>query len=368
MGKPHKHYGKWRIRWVDERGTRRSAVYLDREHATLELNRRLVEVEERRRGLRPPEATPRTFADAATYWEQNRAPLKRSGHHDVSILRQLREHFSTIPLNDIGAWVEAVDRYNARKHHLCDKTRANHLTLLGAILRAARDLGWTTRVPPIKKPSVDVASEDYDFLQTQEEIRRFLEAARPEGEQVFVVNAVAIHTGLRAGELAGLRTDDVNFDTRIIMVQRSYTGPTKNKRSRPVPILDAVLPALRAWCVRQPGPLVFTNRDGNMFGPSARIFQEVLHRILDRAGFPRVMRHGKSRRYVTFHDLRHTFASHWMMNGGDLFKLQKILGHKTVQMTMRYAHLSPTAFKEDHGRFPDVEQKGEVIPFRRKTS
>ena len=51
-----------------------------------------------------------------------------------------------------------------------------------------------------------------------------------------------------------------------------------------------------------------------------------------------------------FHDLRHTFASHWMMSGGDLFKLQRILGHKSIEMTQRYSHLSPDAFVSDHSR------------------
>jgi Phage integrase family len=53
---------------------------------------------------------------------------------------------------------------------------------------------------------------------------------------------------------------------------------------------------------------------------------------------------------MVFHDLRHSFASHWVARGGDLFKLQKILGHKTVQMTMRYAHLAPAAFRDDWNR------------------
>jgi integrase len=87
-----------------------------------------------------------------------------------------------------------------------------------------------------------------------------------------------------------------------------------------------------------------------MFGPSARIFQEVLHRVLAAAGFPKTQRGGKERPYIRFHDLRHTFASRWVMKGGDLFKLQKILGHQSVQMTMRYAHLAPDAFKDDYAR------------------
>jgi hypothetical protein len=87
-----------------------------------------------------------------------------------------------------------------------------------------------------------------------------------------------------------------------------------------------------------------------MFGESSRVFQEVLHRVLARAGFPKVLRGGKERPYIRFHDLRHTFASHWVMTGGSIFKLQKVLGHKSVQMTMRYAHLAPDAFVEDYGR------------------
>jgi integrase len=114
--------------------------------------------------------------------------------------------------------------------------------------------------------------------------------------------------------------------------------------------LDPLLPILRAWRLKCPGRLAFPNEAGNMHHPSASIFQEVLHRVLDVAGFQRNEHGGKVRWYIRFHDLRHTFASHWVMNGGDLFKLQKILGHKTVQMTMRYAHLQPSAFKDDWGR------------------
>jgi len=63
----------------------------------------------------------------------------------------------------------------------------------------------------------------------------------------------------------------------------------------------------------------------------------------------------KQRAYIVFNDLRHTFASHWVMNGGDMFKLQKVLGHKSVQMTMRYAHLTPNAFENDYSLFEDIE-------------
>ncbi len=107
---------------------------------------------------------------------------------------------------------------------------------------------------------------------------------------------------------------------------------------------------LKAWLLKTPGRLVFPNEAGNIHQQSARIFQETLHRILTNAKFPKVQHKGKERWYIRFHDLRHTFASHWMMNGGDLFRLQKILGHRSAQMTQRYAHLAPEAFAGDYGR------------------
>jgi len=177
--------------------------------------------------------------------------------------------------------------------------------------------------------------------------------------------ATAIYTGMRAGELAGLRREDIDLERRLITVQRSFDGPTKSGDVRYVPILDPLLPVLREWLLLCAGPVVFPNEAGNMHSPSAYIFQEILHRVLDAAGFPKVKIGGQELRYIRFHDLRHTFASHWMMNSGDLFKLQRILGHKSVTMTQRYAHLAPEAFASDHGRLGgrDVLSDGVVVEF-----
>jgi integrase len=226
---------------------------------------------------------------------------------------------------------------------------------------------WLAVVPKFRKPKVALFSRDYQWLRTDDEVRRFLVASRSEDEHVFVFYATAVYTGLRAGEIAALEWPDIDLDRRLITVQRSFDGPTKSDRVRYVLILDPLLPVLKAWRLRHPGRLVFTNRDGAMFAPSARIFQEVLHRVLRAAEFPMITRNGKERPYVRFHDLRHTFASHWVTKGGDLFKLQKILGHQSVQMTMRYAHLAPDAFKEDWGRFGGqlTTDDAEIIELKR---
>lgn len=167
---------------------------------------------------------------------------------------------------------------------------------------------------------------------------------------------------MRAGEIAGLLWTDIDFSKRLIMVGRSYDGPTKNGEIRYVPLLDVLMPLLIDWRKKFPDSLlVFPSESGEMQQESARIFQEILHRVLDRAGFPKVSRSGKVKRYIVFHDLRHTFASHWMMNHGNIFKLQKILGHKSLQMTLRYSHLEPAAFAEDYSRLGLVAPASEKL-------
>lgn len=352
MARPTRHRSKWRIRWIDHTGKRRSEVHERFEDAEIALHRHKLEAAEIRRGSRLPIARGKTFAKLADYWLDARTTRKRSAKDDRSIIeRHLRPAFGHLCLSNLG--VAHVDAFVAERPHLSPKTVHNHLTLLISMLNLAVDLGWLLKAPPIKKPRVRLVGEDFRYLRTEAELRAFLTAARAEDEIIYNLYVTAVYTGLRAGELAGLRWDDIDIERRLISVQRSYEGPTKSGRSRHVPILDPLLPVLRAWRLRHPGRLVFTNRDGRMLGPSARAFQEVLHRCLDGAGFESPVIQGRRRWHITFHGLRHTFASHWVMGGGDIFRLQKILGHSTLDMTMRYAHLAPDAFSSDFGRLTD---------------
>jgi integrase len=368
--RPVKHYNKWRIRWIDAGGKRRSATFDSHREAEVSLLRNQLEAEEIRRGIRESVQPDRTFAEIAVQWIDHRAAHKRSGKSDVSIInRHLRPVFGEYRLLEV-----TVARVDAFKTELLTrvgpKTVHNILTLLVAMLNYAVDLGWIAKAPRIRKPKIVHNPNDYRYLRTDGEIRRFLRSARAEGESVFTMYATAIYTGMRAGELAGLRWSCVNFDQRLITVQASYDGPTKAGDVRYVPILDALLPALRAWRLKHPGDLVFANAAGSMHGPSARIFQEVLHRVLASGGFATTCdRQGRTRRYLTFHGLRHTFASQWMMKGGDIFKLQRIGGWKSFEMVQRYAHLAPHAFEADWGRMggglPDGDVTGGTVPLRR---
>lgn len=328
---------------MDEIGRRRSEVYDDYKDAEYALLARKMEVEQIRRGLRvrPPES--RTFDELANGWLETRTPKKRTRKDDESITRvHLLPAFSELKISDVTAERIAVFQADLIASK-APQTARNILVLLGGMLRQAVEWGWIEKEPKIRLPRVRYFSGDYRWLKTTEEREHFLLAAKAHHwPVVFPMYATAIYTGMRAGELAGLSWEDISFERRLITVQRSYGGLTKSGEVRRVPILDELLPILKEWKLASGSKrLAFPNNKGRMWDQSGRIFQEVLHSVLQRGGFPL--------KYITFHSLRHTFASHWVMNGGDPYALQEILGHKDSKMTKRYAHLRPDAYQKYWG-------------------
>jgi integrase len=133
---------------------------------------------------------------------------------------------------------------------------------------------------------------------------------------------VALHTGMRSGEIRNLNWRDLDFDSGFLIIRDS-----KNGEPRHVPMDSTVVQLCRNY-PRTPGSdFVFTNAAGGRLG----WLQHGFRKALLRAGLSD----------LHFHDLRHTFASQWTMAGGELYSLKDILGHKTIAMTQRYAHLSP---------------------------
>ena len=337
-------------------------MFDDYKDADYALKKHRAEVEDVRRGFKLRPSPDRAFTELCDKWLEVRSALKRKPQDDESIIRvHLKPAFGGLTLRQITA--ERIAEFSAdlvasRKA----STVRNILTLLGAMFNQAVEWGWVDKAPRIRKPRVRLFSRDYRWLRTEEEIVCFLSAAKSEASPVvYPMYATALFTGMRAGELAGLRWGDVDFSRRLITVQRSYNGPTKAGDIRHVPILDRLLPTLREWKLSSGSKrIIFPNETGNMWDQKGRIYDEILKRVLVNAGF--------DYRYVHFHGLRHTFASHWVINGGDLFRLQRILGHKDSSVTQRYAHLAPSAFESDWGRMgsADDEKKGEVIELKEK--
>ena len=206
-------------------------------------------------------------------------------------------------------------------------TVANELTVLRHMLRLGKRWGYLADVPEITLPKKPDPRERY---LEESEIGKLLEACgKSRNPYLGAIVSLALNTGMRKGEILGLEWERIDLTADYGLSARLTLYKTKSGKPRGVPLgQDAVdgLTALEPDPDRRTG-LVFKRRDGQEWGQVRTAFATAM----DRAGI----------KGFRFHDLRHTFASHYMMRGGNLYELKDILGHSDIKMTTRYAHLSP---------------------------
>ena len=176
-----------------------------------------------------------------------------------------------------------------------------------------------------------------------EQLASFLREAKESG--VFEMYYIELATGLRRGELLGLKWSDIDLEHGNLRVQRQIVridgeiveAPLKTKNAyRTLPLsTDAVdvLKEQKKKCGNS--PYVFPSPTGGPISPDSVL--HMLHRVLKRAGLPK----------VRFHDLRHTFATLALQNGVDIKTVSGMLGHFSAGFTLdTYAHVTTSAQKE----------------------
>jgi integrase len=180
------------------------------------------------------------------------------------------------------------------------------------------------------------------FLERLEDVRRVFLALPEPFNVAFAIGATA---GLRTSEVFTLRWLSVDLDARRIVVSTGGRVTTKDREPRTAPILDPLHDVLAPWRLRHPGPgLVVPPSRGKRVDRSTPgpVLAEALRGLgLERDGLG------------WYECTRHTFASHWAMQGRSLRELQKILGHSSIAVTERYAHLAPDYWAPGvHGALP----------------
>ena len=159
------------------------------------------------------------------------------------------------------------------------------------------------------------------FLSDDEEevLLKYIQKHYPEHVPAFLIS---VHTGIRAGEQFRMEWKDIDLKRRILTIAK-----TKNGRIRHIDLNETATAALEWLCQRRTKePFVFLNSRGEQLRSQ-------------RDWFDRVLKATKLPDY-TWHCNRHTFASRLVMRGVDLRTVGELLGHRTFQMTMRYAHLA----------------------------
>ncbi len=282
----------------------------------------------------------------------------------VSYEGYVRKHLvpalGALPLDKlIPADLQRLYLQKLQQDHLSPKTIANlHACLHRALQQAVKEqLILSNPCDAVDLPRKDAAEIS---VLTREQQAQLMQESYRHRYGVFI--RLALSTGMRIGEIVGLRWSDVDLNNRILFVRSTLnrlptvdgesktqlfvgTPKTKNGR-RSIPLFDAIILDFWDWrkvqeadaqlarCAYENTGYVVTNEFGRPIEP--RTFRDHYIRILKAAGLP----------HFTFHALRHTFATRAIEQGMDVKALSKILGHASVGFTLdTYAHLL-----DDHKR------------------
>jgi integrase len=308
----------------------------------------------------PATQTP-TFQEFAEDWLQrldgrNLAPKTQGSYegfvrHHLARSRLGAMRLGAIARRDVelflGETVSLRTKPKADPRPLSARSLREALRLVKAILADAVEQRLLSENPAAKvRPPVRPDREEAMHALTPEEIGRLLDVAEPRWRMLYLL---AVQTGLRRGELLGLRWRDLDSQKGLLCVRRSlgrvrdgdgYTvreAPLKTKHSRrTIDLSPAVVQALLAHPAGDDADqdFVFRSQAGGPIDPDN--VNRAFERHLTAAGLP----------HVRFHDLRHTHASLLIAAGVHPKAIQARLGHSSITVTMdRYGHLMPSAFE-----------------------
>lgn len=372
MASVRKRSGAWYARYYDERHIHveiktRAATKTEAAKLADDLERRAERV---RLGMES-KVRPMTFDEL---WEVY-GPVARQKRSWDALRSRFEKHllpaFGTKLIHTIrGADVESFMAKKAAEGYepqTCNHLRTHLSSIFGFAIKKLKVMhGENPGTVAAKMVIPETAPRFFD----PEVVAKIIANVAPQHRALF---ATAVYTGMRRGELVGLRVYNVDLERQLIVVSKSYGGTTKAARVRHVPIPDELLPILRQQVEAVDGDLLFPNRRGGMLTKNVRL-ASVLKTALRRAGvtigFDHVCRTrgtksgcgaeperlansertpcpgcGRLREAVGvtpeagFKDLRSTYATHLTEQSGDIRAAQVILGHSSPRITERYAHV-----------------------------
>jgi len=278
------------------------------------------------RRFTPREAKRHTLADLIERYIRDVLPHKRPKTVATQLgqLRWWQTQLGHYTLADVTPALITECRDTLKRTHT-NATVNRYLAILShAFTIAVREWQWCEDTPVHKVSKPREPRGRIRFLSNQERHRLLEECQKSRNPYLPTIVILAISTGARRGELLSLRWPDVDLKRAVLTFRE-----TKNGETRTVPLTGYALAVLtqHAKIRRLNTTLVFPRQDKSDKPMSIR---EAFENAVKRAGI--VDFH--------FHDLRHSAASYLAMNGASLMEIAEVLGHKTLSMVKRYAHLS----------------------------
>lgn len=326
----------WQCRWeISGKEVRESTGTEDRGSAEEYHDRRRAELW---REARLGEARVVQWDEAVLAWCEEHAIHKRSYDTDRSHLIWLTKRLTGVELPSVTTEVLLRLRNEQVRQGNSPATANRYLATVSAVITYARDKGQVSGVPKI--PYLPEDSKDFFLWITREQAQALLVELPP---TLALLTSFALATGLRRANVTGLKWSDIDMGRRVTWV---WAGKAKGKKHIAVPLNTEAMVILEdqrklpaTWDKegkRQRDPFhVFTYRGSPVLHTTTKAWYSACARVGQKD--PKLAIDPR----FTFHDLRHTWASWHVMGGTPLKALQELGAWASMDMVLRYAHLSP---------------------------
>ncbi|RJX30306.1 MAG: integrase [Oxalobacter sp.] len=276
----------------------------------------------------PPKKDPRKLNELIDAWYELHGVGLTSGEDTLARLKKMCEALENPAASSFSAEKFADYRKKRLETGVSQSTLNREHSYLRSVFNELIRLGHWKRENPLKNVrQFKMQQVELSYLTASQVKTLFAELEKSPNPHVLIIAQICLATGARWSEAENLQSQHVT-STGIQFVN------TKGKRTRTIPIpqeLDADLLEHKKTHHTE-------KKDGarfSLFEPSYNAFRYAIQQAEIELPDGQLT-----------HILRHTYASHFMMGGGNILTLQRILGHQSITMTMRYAHLAPDHLEE----------------------
>jgi len=285
---------------------------------------------------------PVPFSKLAERYREYASSNWRAWDKEKHLVEVFGRYFGDNPLSQITTW--QIEKWKVER---CREVKPNtvnrQLTVIKHMFKKAVEWGLARTNPAAGVKQFSYNDQRTRYL-TEEEIDRLINACKLQESRPWLTPLVtlALNTGMRQGELLKLRWEQVNWDSNSFTLKQP-----KTLRVKTIPLNEAAKEALKWFNDHRYGDYVIMHHWGKSF---------------QRSTVNKSFKMSLSKAKITncrWNDMRHTFASHLVMEEIDLPTVSELMGHSNITMTMRYAHLAPKHKEEAVAKLAERYQRSE---------
>jgi len=332
--------GLWKIRWREGGRNRSTRVHGSYELAK-KVERKKMSVRDENRHLDVKREVNFRMSTLIDRYTKEYGSKKKSSDRETSVLRRIRRELGNCFVREVDG--PAIQRWfgGLTEDGLSAGTAVRHFNVMHHMMEKACTI-WSKETGIDRNPADQIEVKRPDdqrerYLSAEEIVslkncldQKMYRAGTREINRTFyrlrMIVLIALTTGMRISEIFGLTWSDVRYHEGLIAVRAKLKGG----KIRYAPLTPELASELRKYPTVLGEEHLLPRKRGAKEGRQR--VESSFETLLELAGI----------QDFRFHDFRHTFASWYMMNGGDLYELAKVLGHSNIRMTERYAKLGKT--------------------------